>query len=156
MQQKLMGAAAAALVLGAVLTACSGGRDTLDYRTDYANHRPLRVTGHPSAGSLETVQKVVWRLADGDTDGLAALHTEGGDAKPAARAWIKAYGNAARAEVTADFLDEGSVRQDVVLHFTGLHRTQELTVRIGKDDTWGIALSDPEPRLDAPASETAG
>ncbi|KOV59273.1 hypothetical protein [Streptomyces sp. MMG1121] len=144
MKPRHIRAAALALALGAALTAC--GDDHLDYRTDYANHRPLRVTGHPSTGSLETVQKVVWHLADQDADGLAALNTEGGDAGPAARAWVKAYGRAARSEVSADFLDEGSVRQDVVLHFSGPRRTQELTVRIGKDDAWGIVLDDPEPQ----------
>ncbi|OIK24636.1 hypothetical protein [Streptomyces malaysiense] len=133
------------LVLGAALTGCAD--DHLDYQTDYANHRPLRVTGHPSTGSLGTVQKVVWRLADGDADGLAALDSEGGDAKPAARAWIKAYGEAAaRDEVTADFDEEGSVRQEVVLHFTGPERTQRVTVRIGGNDTWGIVLANPSPR----------
>lgn len=133
------------LSVGTLLTACSDDRDKLDYQTDYVGHRPLRVTGHPSTGSLETVQQVVWRLADGDVDGLAALHTEGGDARPEARDWVQAYGRAARAEVTADFLDEGSVRQDVVLHFAGPRRTQELTVRIGDDDTWGVVLEAPDP-----------
>ncbi|WP_199573719.1 hypothetical protein [Streptomyces murinus] len=133
------------LVLGAALTGCADKH--LDYVTDYSNHRPLRVTGHPSTGSLETVQRVVWRLADGDVDGLAALNTEGGDARPAARAWIKAYGKAAaRDEVTADFDEEGSVRQTVVLHFTGPDRTQNVTVRIGEHDTWGIRLENPSPR----------
>lgn len=103
------------------------------------------VTGHPSTGSLETVQQVVRRLADGDADGLAALRTEGGDARPEARDWVETYGRAARAEVTADLLDEGSVRQDVVLHFAGPRRTQELTVRIGDDDTRGMVLGAPDP-----------
>jgi hypothetical protein len=138
---------AAALALGAALTACAG--DSPDYRTDYSNHRPLRVTGYPSTGSLETVQQVVWRLADADADGLAALHTEGGDAGPAARAWITAYGTAARAGVSADFPDEGSVRQEVVLHFSGPRRTQELTVRTGSGGSWGIVLDDPEPRRES-------
>lgn len=137
-------AAALTFALGAGLTACSD--DSLDYQTDYTNHRPLRVTGHPSTGSLETVQKLVWRLADGDADGLAALDTEGGDAGPAARAWIRTYGKAARDEVTADFLDEGSVRQEVVLHFSDPGRTQDVTVRIGEDDAWGIVLDEPAPR----------
>ncbi|MER8062267.1 hypothetical protein GTY81_05120 [Streptomyces sp. SID8366] len=132
------------LVLGAALTGCADKHP--DYQTDYSNHRPLRVTGHPSTGSLEAVQRVVWRLADGDVDGLAALDTEGGDARPAARAWIKAYGRAAaRDEVTADFHEEGSVRQVVALHFTGPDRTQQLMVRIGEHDTWGIVLVNPEP-----------
>ncbi|WP_217208276.1 hypothetical protein [Streptomyces sp. AC550_RSS872] len=137
------------LSAGALLTACSDSGGELDYQTGYASHRPLRVTGYPSTGSLETVQQVVWRLADGDVDGLAALDTEGGD-HSAARDWVETYGTAARAEVSADFLDEGSVRQDVVLHFAGPRRTQELTVRIGDDDTWGVVLDAPDPTPAAP------
>lgn len=133
------------LSIGALLTACSGDGERPDYQTDYADHRPLRVTGHPSTGNLETVQQVVWRLADRDVDGLAVLDGEDGDARSAARDWVETYGKAARAEVTADFLDEGSVRQEVVLHFTEPARTQELTVRIGDDDTWGVVLDAPDP-----------
>ncbi|WP_256638383.1 hypothetical protein [Streptomyces murinus] len=145
MKPRHVRATALTLGLGAALTAC--GYDYLDYQTDYSNHRPLRVTGHPSTGSLETVQRVVWRLADGDVDGLAALNTEGGDSRPAARAWIKEYGKAAaRDEVTADFYEEGSVRQAVALHFTGPDRTQQVMVRIGPHDTWGIVLVNPEPK----------
>ncbi|MEU5797496.1 hypothetical protein ABZ800_28825 [Streptomyces sp. NPDC047813] len=145
------------LALGAVLAGCTDDQRS-GYRTDYANHRPLRVTGHPSTGSLEAVQRVVWRLADSDADGLAALGTEGGDARPAARAWVKAYGKAAaRHEVTADFDEEGSVRQGVVLHFAGPDRTQEATVRIGAHDTWGIVLVDPEPKaVGKPGTTPAG
>lgn len=152
MSRKIPRAALAALLTlaaGAPLTACSDDGARPAYQADYADHPPLRVTGHPSTGSLETVQQVVWRLADGDADGLAALDTEGGDARDEARDWVETYGRAARAEVTADFLDEGSVRQDVVLHFAGPRRTQELTVRIGDDDTWGVVLDAPDP---APAA----
>ncbi|GAA2481453.1 hypothetical protein GCM10023100_50400 [Actinocorallia cavernae] len=138
-------ALAVPLLLGAALTGCADKH--LDYLTDYSDHRPLRVTGYPSTDSLEAVQKVVWRLADGDVDGLAALNTEGGDSRPAARAWIKEYGKAAaRDEVTADFYEEGSVRQAVALHFTGPDRTQQVMVRIGPHDTWGIVLVNPEPK----------
>ncbi|TGZ17940.1 hypothetical protein DV517_29130 [Streptomyces sp. S816] len=138
-------ALAVPLLLGAALTGCADKH--LDYLTDYSDHRPLRVTGYPSTDSLEAVQKVAWRLADGNVDGLAALNTEGGDARPAARAWIKEYGKAAaRDEVTADFYDEGSVRQAVALHFTGPDRTQQVMVRIGPHDTWGIVLVNPEPK----------
>jgi hypothetical protein len=63
-----------------------------------------------------------------------------------ARAWVGTYGKAADGEVTADFLDEGSVRQEVVLHFGGPRRTQELTVRIGDDGTWGVVLDAPDPK----------
>ncbi|MFF4932038.1 hypothetical protein ACFY2H_24580 [Streptomyces griseofuscus] len=138
-------ALAVPLLLGAALTGCADDKH-LDYLTDYSNHRPLRVTGYPSTDSLEAVQKVVWRLADGDVDGLAALNTEGGDARPAARAWIKEYGKAARSEVSADFEEDFAVRQSVVLHFTGPSRTEEITARPGPHDTWGIALVNPEPK----------
>lgn len=140
---------ALALALGALLTACGDDEGSAEYQTAYTNHQPLAVTGHPSTGSLGTVQRIVWHLADKDADALAALNTEGGDAGSEARAWIKAYGADAQGEVTADFLDEGSVRQDVVLHFTKSRRTQELTVRIGDDDTWGVVLDRPEPEPEA-------
>ncbi|MEV7501257.1 hypothetical protein [Streptomyces sp. NPDC093018] len=132
------------LMLGAVLTGCADKH--LDYLTDYSNHRPLRVTGYPSTDSLEAVQQVVWRLADGDVDGLAALNAEGGDSRPAARAWIKEYGKAARGEVSADFEEDFAAQQLVVLHFTGPGRTEMITVRPGPHDTWGIVLVNPEPK----------
>ncbi|MEU8850529.1 hypothetical protein AB0C70_30835 [Streptomyces sp. NPDC048564] len=149
MSRKIPRAALAALLTlaaGAPLTACSDDGARLGYQADYADHPPLRVTGYPSTGSLETVQQVVWQLADGDVDGLAALDTEGGDAGSEARAWVGTYGKAADGEVTADFLDEGSVRQEVVLYFGDPRRTQELTVRIGDDDTWGVVLDAPDPK----------
>ncbi|MYR93928.1 hypothetical protein GTY67_34070 [Streptomyces sp. SID8374] len=141
--------AALALSLGALsLTACSSDDDLLDYQTDYANHQPLRVTGYPSAGSLRTVQQIVWHLADRDADALAALHTEDGDAGSTARAWIKTYSKDAQGQVTADFLDEGSVRQEVVLHFAESRRTQEITVRIN-NEAWGVVLDDPAPAAES-------
>jgi len=136
---------ALALALGALLTACGDDNGPTEYQTAYTNHRPLQVTGHPSTGSLGTVQEIVWHLADQDADALADLNTEEGDGRAEARAWIKAYGADAQGKVTADFLDEGSVRQDVVLHFAKSRRTQELTVRIGDDDSWGVVLDDPHP-----------
>jgi hypothetical protein len=146
--RKTLAAAALALTLGASLTAC-GGDAQADYQTAYTNHQPLRVTGHPTTGSLGTVQRIVWHLADKDAEGLAELNTEGGDAAAEARAWVEAYAADAQGEVTADFLDEGSVRQDVVLHFTKSRRTQELTVRIGDEDTWGLVLDAPDPKPEA-------
>ncbi|MFF6910695.1 hypothetical protein ACFY9Q_32720 [Streptomyces sp. NPDC012389] len=141
--------AALALSLGALsLTACSSDDDLLDYQTDYANHQPLRVTGYPSAGSLRTVQQIVWHLADRDADALAALHTEDGDAGSTARAWIKTYSKDAQGQVTADFLDEGSVRQEVVLHFAESRRTQEITVRIN-NEAWGVVLDAPAPAAES-------
>ncbi|MEV7897089.1 hypothetical protein [Streptomyces cyaneofuscatus] len=142
--------AAFALSLGALsLTACTSDDDLLAYQTDYANHQPLRVTGYPSAGSLRTVQQIVWHLADRDADALAALHTEDGDADSTARAWIKTYSKDAQGQVTADFLDEGSVRQEVVLHFAESRRTQEITVRIN-NEAWGVVLDSPDPATESP------
>ncbi|OKJ43899.1 hypothetical protein AMK22_04785 [Streptomyces sp. CB01580] len=59
----------AALVGGPGLTGCSADGPSA-CRSDYPAHRPLRVAGHPSTGGPEVVQKAVWRLADGDADGL--------------------------------------------------------------------------------------
>ncbi|MEU1254049.1 hypothetical protein ABZ445_12255 [Streptomyces chartreusis] len=146
MIRNLHRSAALALALGASLTACGNDDGQTEYQTAYTNHQPLHATGYPSTGSLGTVQQIVWHLADQDAEALAALDTEGGDAGAEARAWTKAYGADAQGKVTADFLDEGSVRQDVVLHFAESRRTQELTVRIGDDDTWGVVLDDPRPR----------
>jgi hypothetical protein len=47
------------------LSACSLLGPDLQYETDYANHEPLHVFGYPSTGSLQVVQEVVWRIADG-------------------------------------------------------------------------------------------
>ncbi|MFC9035322.1 hypothetical protein [Streptomyces arboris] len=139
-----------ALSLGTLsLTGCTSDDDQMAYQTDYANHQPLRVTGYPSVGSLRTVQQIVWHLADRDADSLAALHTEDDDAGSRARAWIKAYAKDAQGQVTADFEDEGSARQEVVLHFAESRRTQEITVRIN-NETWGVALHNPKPAPESP------
>ncbi|MFD8232874.1 hypothetical protein ACFV20_13455 [Streptomyces sp. NPDC059696] len=137
--------ALAGVVAGGLLTGCASDDKSLAYQTDYGNHRPLRVVGYPSAGSLETVQKAVWRLADGDTDGLAALAVGDEHADATARNWVKAFGAAAKEEVTADFYDEGSVRQVVVLYFAKSGRVKEIETRIGQDDAWGLTLDEPDP-----------
>lgn len=134
----------AAAATGGLLTGCASPDDSLAYQTDYSNHRPLRVVGYPSTGSLETVQKAVWRLADGDADALAALAVDDSQAKATARNWVKAFGAAAKGEVTADFYDEGSVRQVVVLYFAKSGQIKEIEARIGeKDDAWGLTLAEP-------------
>ncbi|MFB7050426.1 hypothetical protein ACFCX7_30400 [Streptomyces microflavus] len=92
---------------------------------------------------------IVWHLADRDADALAALHTEDGDANSTARPWIKAYSKDAQGQVTADFPEEGSVRQEVVLHFAESHRTQEITVRIN-NETRGVVLDSPDPAAESP------
>ncbi|MFD8223124.1 hypothetical protein ACFV16_03000 [Streptomyces massasporeus] len=138
-------ALSALVVAGGLLTGCASDDTSLTYQTDYSNHRPLKVVGYPSAGSLETVQKAVWRLADGDTDGLAALAVDGKQADATARNWVKAFGAAAKEDVTADFYDEGSVRQVVVLYFAQSGQVKEIEARIGEDDTWGLTLAEPDP-----------
>ncbi|MEV6020737.1 hypothetical protein [Streptomyces sp. NPDC051997] len=135
----------AAAVTAGLLTGCTSNDDeSLTYQTDYSSHRPLRVVGYPSAGSLETVQKAVWRLADGDADGLAALAVDATDADATARNWVKAFGAAAGGEVTADFYDEGSVRQVVVLYFAKSGQIKEIEARTGDDDSWGLTLAEPD------------
>ncbi|SMQ13812.1 hypothetical protein SAMN06272771_0085 [Streptomyces sp. Ag82_O1-12] len=44
----------------------------------------------------------------------------------AARNWVKAFGTAAKRDVTADFYDEGSVRQVVVLYFAKSGQVKEI------------------------------
>ncbi|MFH8932932.1 hypothetical protein [Streptomyces griseosporeus] len=138
------GAAATAAVLGGLLAGCSSDTSHA-YQTDYSSHPPLHVVGYPSTGSLQTVQEAVWRLADGDTEGLAALGVDDKDADATARNWVKAFGAAAKGEVTADFYDEGSVRQVVVLYFAKSGQVKEIEARIGEDDAWGLTLAEPDP-----------
>ncbi|MFJ7296564.1 hypothetical protein [Streptomyces collinus] len=138
-------ALAGGAVAGGLLTGCSSDDASLTYQTDYSNHQPLRVVGYPSTGSLETVQKAVWRLAEGDADGLAALAVDDAHADATARNWVKAFGAAAEGDVTADFYDEGSVRQVVVLYFAKSGQTKEIEARIGEGDSWGLTLAEPDP-----------
>lgn len=142
---RLTGFALAAVVAGGLLTGCTSDDESLTYQTDYGNHRPLQVVGYPSTGSLETVQKAVWRLADGDADGLAALAVDDTHADATARNWVKAFGAAAKGDVTADFYDEGSVRQVVVLYFAKSGQIKEIEARIGEDDSWGLTLAERDP-----------
>ncbi|MFI9625497.1 hypothetical protein [Streptomyces sp. NPDC052042] len=137
--------------LGLALAGCSTDDGTA-YQSDYTTHQPLRVVGYPSTGSLDVVQKAVWRLADGDAAGLAALAAQGGRADVTARNWVRAFGVAARSEVTADFYDEGSTRQVVVLYFAGsdterkpakqAEQIKEIEVRLD-GDRWCITLDEP-------------
>ncbi|MFF5575965.1 hypothetical protein [Streptomyces luteogriseus] len=138
-------ALSSAVFAGGLLTGCAPDDRSLTYQADYSDHRPLRVVGFPSAGSLETVQKAVWRLADGDTDGLAALAVDDTQADATAHNWVKVFGAAAEEEVTADFYDEGSVRQVVVLYFAGSGQIKEIEARIGEDGSWGLTLAEPDP-----------
>ncbi|WP_328401479.1 hypothetical protein OHS70_27185 [Streptomyces sp. NBC_00390] len=137
------GLPALAVAMGVCLTACS--TDAAEYQDDYARHEPLHVVGYPSTGSLDVVQRVVWRLADGDAEALAALAVEDGSPDATARNWVRAFGAAAQGEVTADFYDEGSLRQVVVLYFAKNGRSKEIEARIGADGSWGITMDEPDP-----------
>ncbi|MEV6551130.1 hypothetical protein AB0M57_20805 [Streptomyces sp. NPDC051597] len=146
---------AVALLAGSAVTACTpGGTDV--YQSDYSTHEPLRVVGYPSRGSLEAVQKTAWRLDDGDADALAELAVEDGKAADTtARNWIKVFGRVAKGKVTADFYDEGSTRQVVVLYFARTGQKKAIEVRIGADDAWGVTLDETDPAEAAKAPDWA-
>ncbi|MEV6618737.1 hypothetical protein AB0N31_33765 [Streptomyces sp. NPDC051051] len=141
----------AAGVLFAALTGCSSTDDTAGarYAQDYAGHEPLQVLGHPSTGSLGVTQQLVRRIADGSADGLAALATgDGGEdvARGTADNWIKAFGKGAGGKVAADFHDEGSERQTVVLYFQDTGQTKEISVRLdgnAGEDGWHVLMDEP-------------
>ncbi|MEV3970364.1 hypothetical protein AB0K68_19790 [Streptomyces sp. NPDC050698] len=101
------------------MTGCASDDGSLDYQTDYSNHRPLRAVVYPSTGSLETVQKAVWRLADGDTDGLASLAVDDTHARATARNWVIVYAKS------------GQIK--------------EIQARIGEDGSRGLTLAEPDP-----------
>ncbi|PKV83194.1 hypothetical protein [Streptomyces sp. TLI_146] len=144
-----------ALLAGAATTACTSDAAN-DYQSDYSRHEPLRVVGYPSRGSLEVVQKTVWRLKDGKAETLADLAVEDGKAADTtARNWIGAFGKAAAGKVTADFYDEGSTRQVVVLYFAATGQKKAIEVRIGGDDTWGVTLDETDPAEAAKAPDWA-
>jgi hypothetical protein len=156
---KVLGAVVAAVLGAGLLGGCASANDQeLRYAGDYAGHRPLAVVGYPSAGSLQVVQEVVWGLAEGDAGRLAALGADDGDAdvvRKTALNWIAAFGKGARGEVTAEFYDEGSERQVVVLYFHGTGQTKELTARVtdagGPALGWRVGMGDPDPREAAAA-----
>ncbi|PZG75301.1 hypothetical protein C1I97_37530 [Streptomyces sp. NTH33] len=105
----------------------------LRYATDYANHEPLHVFGYPSTGSLQVVQEVVWRIADGragDLEKLATSDSTDSETRKTAANWIKSFRKGARGKVAADFYDEASERQVVVLHFQDTGQVKEITVRL--------------------------
>lgn len=159
-----------ALAVG-LLTGCSAGDGDgggAAYAGDYASHEPLAVVGYPSAGSLRITQQVLWRLADGKAADLASLadgdgdgaKDEGakGDAETTAENWVKAFGKGARGKVTADFYDEGSTRQVVVLYFHDTAQIKEIQVRSAQDgveDGWRVSMREPDPKEAAAAPDWA-
>ncbi|GAB7109964.1 hypothetical protein JCM4814A_82790 [Streptomyces phaeofaciens JCM 4814] len=143
--------ALAAGVLFAAVTGCSFTDDAAEarYAEDYTGHEPLHVLGYPSTGSLGITQQVVWRIADASADGLAELATgDGGEdaARRTADSWIKAFRKGADGKVTADFYDEGSQRQIVVLYFQDTGQTKEINVRLdgrAGEDGWRVLMDEP-------------
>ncbi|MFE3325406.1 hypothetical protein [Streptomyces sp. NPDC059176] len=140
-----------------VLPSCSLTDDAPSrYAQDYAEHEPLRVVGYPSSGSLQVVQQVVWRIADGDADALRALAGSDGtrsETQATAGAWIRHFRTGARGKVTADFYDEGGERQTVVLYFHGTSQRAAVDVRldgVGGEDGWRVRMNAPDPARDLP------
>ncbi|MFD3326841.1 hypothetical protein [Streptomyces sp. NPDC058701] len=145
-------ASAAVLALG-LLTGCSAEYDADDvaYAGDYGSHPPLAVVGFPSTGTLGITQQVVWRIADGRPGELAALgdDTQDEDAvRTTAENWIAAFGKGARGKVTAEFYDEGSYRQTVVLYLHGTGQIKEIYVlpqSVDHKAVWRVSMAEPDP-----------
>ncbi|MFD3808155.1 hypothetical protein ACFWSF_19055 [Streptomyces sp. NPDC058611] len=145
-------ATVSALAVG-MLTACSSAYDAEDvaYAGDYGSHPPLAVVGYPSTGSLGITQQVVWRIADGKVGELASLGADGEDKgipEKTAENWIAAFGKGARGNVTAEFYDEGSLRQEVVLylHETGqIKQIQVRAISVDGKDVWRVTMDEPAP-----------
>ncbi|WP_327418751.1 hypothetical protein [Streptomyces sp. NBC_01233] len=135
------------------LTACAADEEGLRYATDYAHHEPLGVVGHPTSDSLRITQKLIWRLADGEPEELESLAADGDDAKGEAERtaenWIQAFEKGAGGKVTAEFYDEGSVRQLVVVYFHDTAQTKVFLVRLtGRtgEGGWRVHMREPDPR----------
>lgn len=137
----------------AVLTGCSAGYDAEDvqYAGDYSSHPPLAVVGYPSTGTLGITQQVVWRIADGKADELVSLGDPDQDkaaTRKTAENWIAAFGKGARGRVTAEFYDEGSYRQMVVLYLHDTGQIKEINVRPVSDDykdIYRVIMAEPDP-----------
>lgn len=141
------------MALIGVLTGCSDapGEAEVRYASDYGGHEPLAVLGYPSTGTLRTAQEVVWRTADGNAGELAALaapDTARDAVAATARNWVSAFGEGARGKVTAEFYDEGSKRQSVVLYFHATGQVKQIDIRTGmggEDRDWYVYMDQPEP-----------
>ncbi|WP_371587402.1 hypothetical protein [Streptomyces virginiae] len=135
------------------LTACGSDQEALRYATDYANHEPLGVVGYPTSDSLRITQQLVWRLADGKAEEVEALAADPddarGDVERTARNWIRSFHEGAKGKVTAEFYDEGSVRQLVVVYFHDTGQTKSFLVRLtGRtgEDGWRVTMREPDPK----------
>ncbi len=147
-------AALVAVLAWGGLTGCaSPDEDRLQYATDYGNHEPLGVVGYPTSDSLQITQKLIWRIADGKAGELEALAAYGDEAKDETRKtaqnWVQSFGKGAGGKVTAEFYDEGSVRQTVVVYFHDTAQTKaflvQLTGRTGEDG-WRVHMREPDPK----------
>ncbi|WP_326592595.1 hypothetical protein [Streptomyces sp. NBC_01294] len=146
-------AALVAVVAWGSLTGCAADEEGLQYATDYGNHEPLGVVGHPTSDSLRITQKLIWRIADGKADELASLAADGdevnGESRTTAQNWIQAFRKGAGGKVTAEFYDEGSVRQIVVVYFHDTAQTKAFHVRITGstgEGGWRVSMREPDPR----------
>ncbi|MFF4393137.1 MULTISPECIES: hypothetical protein [unclassified Streptomyces] len=146
-------AALVSVVAWGGLTACAADDEALQYATDYAGHEPLGVVGYPTSESLQITQKLIWRLADGKAEEVESLAADPDDAKGdverTARNWIRAFHEGAKGKVTAEFYDEGSVRQLVVVYFHDTGQTKSFTVRLtgrAGEDGWRVSMREPDPK----------
>lgn len=142
-----------AVLAAVVLSACGANEDELQYATDYANHEPLGVVGYPTADSLKVTQNLVWRLADGRTDELESLAADAdgakGEVEKTAQNWIQAFQKGAGGKVTAEFYDEGSVRQFVVVYFHDTAQVKGFSVRLTGstgEGGWRVDMREPDPK----------
>ncbi|MFI6157994.1 hypothetical protein ACIBCA_35520 [Kitasatospora sp. NPDC051170] len=140
-------AALAVLLASAALAGCGGPSDAeLEYAGDYAGHPHLKVAGYPTTDTLGLVQQVVWRLADGSSDRLTKLAASEGTAdqrKDASAAWVRDYGKGAQGAVTAEFGDDPTGRQAVVLTFHDTGQVKEIQLRQdghAGEDGWKVLL----------------
>ncbi len=114
------------------------------------------MVGYPSADSLRFTQEVVWRIADGDREELASFAapaTVNSAPEETAANWIAAFGRGARGKVTAEFYDEASKRQTVVLYFHDTDQIKVLSLRggMGGEDRDWYAYMDEANLADATA-----
>ncbi|THA86561.1 hypothetical protein [Streptomyces sp. A0592] len=152
----------AAVLAAGALSACGADEDRLQYATDYSGHAPLGVVGYPTSDSLRVTQELVWRLADGRPGALESLAADPDDKgareeiEKTAQNWIRAYRQGAGGKVTAEFYDEGSVRQVVVVYFHDTAQIKVFQVRItGRtgEGGWRVTMREPDPKEDQGAPD---
>ncbi|WP_405533042.1 hypothetical protein OG592_37760 [Streptomyces avidinii] len=101
--------------------------------------------------TLGITQQVVWRIADGQAGELASLADPDQDkatTEKTAENWIAAFRKGAGGKVTAEFYDEGSYRQTVVLYLHDTSQIKEIYVRpvsVDGKGVWRVSMSEPDP-----------